>query len=210
MKASGITLIVTAFLFSVIVSLPSLISPYRAKAAEGPDYLIKASLDELDLLEHQRNAENGRIKLAMKRNKRERERAMYLEAKRIPEATILVTPEGISVIFPRKLIVREATLNFTPSAYKYLGHIVRLLRKFPEYNVQILVHTDSIGKETCNLNYSQKIADHLKTHLIKTYKIPEESIVAARGMGSSEPLAETPQSPKNRRIEFLILSYLNI
>lgn len=97
----------------------------------------------------------------------------------------------------------KAELN--QEAKVYLDELYTLLKNNPEYQLEVIGHTDNVGKHLVNYRLSstraQAVAQYLKQIGL------EESRVKFIGRGDTEPLApnDTEENKaKNRRVEFII------
>ena len=92
--------------------------------------------------------------------------------------------------------------NITFSSYQYLDPIVREMQEYPEIEIEIRGHTDSVGKYESNMRLSNKRAESVKMYIIK--KGIESRRVRSVGFGPSSPVADNRTAAgrsKNRRIE---------
>jgi type IX secretion system PorP/SprF family membrane protein len=97
----------------------------------------------------------------------------------------------------------KAELN--QEAKNYIEELYTLLKNNPDYQVEIIGHTDNVGKHLVNYRLSatraQAVAQYLKQIGL------EESRVNFVGRGDTEPVApnDTEENKaKNRRVEFII------
>lgn len=82
-----------------------------------------------------------------------------------------------------------------------LDEVVTILNEHPELKMNIEGHTDNIGKETYNLQLSQRRADAVKDYFIS--KGISTDRLQAKGFGSAQPVGDnkTPQGKaQNRRV----------
>ena len=87
-----------------------------------------------------------------------------------------------------------------------LDRLVSLLNEYPERNLLIEGHTDSIGADTANMALSQRRADAVDNALVVAGV--DRARVTARGLSEAYPVAsnETPAGrQQNRRVEIYIL-----
>lgn len=88
-----------------------------------------------------------------------------------------------------------------------LEGVLETLSAFPEYHVELIGHTDNVGKSHYNQRLSEKRAETLKKILVLT-GLPEERIVVS-GRGDSQPLVpnDTEEGRRiNRRVDIIIKS----
>ncbi|MDV7105846.1 OmpA family protein [Vibrio sp. TH_r3] len=88
---------------------------------------------------------------------------------------------------------------------QYFDWLVSVMKKYPQANVSIIGHTDSVGSEEYNQVLSEKragvVADYLYSQGI------EESRVTVSGMGEAEPKASNDTAEgrmENRRVEVIV------
>ncbi len=93
--------------------------------------------------------------------------------------------------------------NLLASSYAVLDEVVALMQRYPEYQLTISGHTDSIGDDKMNQALSEKRAKACYDYLTK------KGVPAARmshaGYGESKPVADNRYESgrkQNRRVEF--------
>ena len=95
----------------------------------------------------------------------------------------------------------RATLK--ASSFATLDQVVTLMKKYPDYNLSINGHTDSIGSSKTNQLLSERRAKSCYDYLIR--KGISSSRVNYVGYGESQPIADNrfkDGREKNRRVEF--------
>lgn len=100
----------------------------------------------------------------------------------------------------------EATL--IDSSFYELDRLAFFLEFKPEVRINIIGHTDDIGKENENLKLSEKRAESVRNYLVQ--KGLEEIRISYEGKGESEPKTgnDTAQGRQiNRRVEFKIVQF---
>jgi len=83
--------------------------------------------------------------------------------------------------------------------------LVTFLQKYPERQVMIEGHTDSLGSESYNLELSQRRADAVRDFLIQN--AVKSSQITTRGYGKTSPVASNDTAAgrqQNRRVEIII------
>ncbi|GAB4404577.1 MAG: hypothetical protein OHK0053_30150 [Microscillaceae bacterium] len=95
--------------------------------------------------------------------------------------------------------------SLLPSSLPQLQSLWKLLHQYPQAEILVLGHTDSIGTEEKNLDLSQRRANRVRDWLIQRQIAPER--VKARGLGESRPIDDNGTASgrqRNRRVEFII------
>jgi outer membrane protein OmpA-like peptidoglycan-associated protein len=130
---------------------------------------------------------------------------MQLE-KEIAELKAKQTDRGI-VLTLGDILFETGKADLMPGAMFTIDKLVEFLNKYPNRNVIIEGHTDSIGSETYNLGLSQRRADAVRTALLS--KGISTQRIATKGYGKKYPVASnsTPAGrQQNRRVEIIILN----
>ncbi|MCB9247129.1 MAG: OmpA family protein [Ignavibacteriales bacterium] len=101
--------------------------------------------------------------------------------------------------------------ELTPESELTLDHVVNVLKKYPDANVEIEGHTDNMGDEKYNQLLSENRAKSVKNYLVS------KGITASRlttiGYGEAKPIEDNTTEygrAVNRRIEFKITNESNI
>ncbi len=90
-----------------------------------------------------------------------------------------------------------------PESIVILDEIAALMKKYPEYNLSISGHTDSVGSAAANQKLSEGRAKACYDYLIK--KGIDRSRMSYAGYGETQPIADNMTKEgraKNRRVEF--------
>ncbi|HKX29981.1 MAG TPA: OmpA family protein, partial [Blastocatellia bacterium] len=86
-----------------------------------------------------------------------------------------------------------------------------ILLAYPgNYRMEIEGHTDAVGSDEYNLKLSQARAETVRNFLAQA-GVPADRIVATRGLGKSQPVADNSTAAGrqvNRRVE-LVISEVN-
>ncbi len=99
----------------------------------------------------------------------------------------------------------QKTFKPDPQLVNYALELKNYLNKYPDKKIQIVGHTDDIGKEEANLWYGQERANNVKKYLI-SQGIEKDKIIAS-SKGESNPIASNDTEEnraKNRRIEITV------
>ena len=97
-----------------------------------------------------------------------------------------------------------------PSFYSSLNKIADIMNRYPQTQIVVAGHTDSVGSEQYNLELSLRranaVADYLITHGVARSRMSTE------GRGELEPVADnaTPEGrSQNRRVEIFVVPNQN-
>src|SRR3989339_656979 len=93
--------------------------------------------------------------------------------------------------------------DITPESAIILEQSLKTMNIYPEIEVEIGGHTDTVGKKSSNVKLSQKRADSVKDWLVS--KGVDSKRITTKGYGPDQPIVpnDTPENKrKNRRIEF--------
>jgi outer membrane protein OmpA-like peptidoglycan-associated protein len=126
--------------------------------------------------------------------------------KELSELKAQQTERGI-VLTIGDVLFATGKADLSPDANKSVDKLAEFLKKYPNRDVLIEGHTDSVGKDDYNLVLSRKRADSVK------YQLMEDGIEADRittvGYGKNFPLASNDTKAgkaQNRRVEVIILN----
>lgn len=127
------------------------------------------------------------------------------------------TPKGSRVDgdgcpFDKVIELKGVTFEFNktrlrPDAQTILDWAVGILKKYPDMNVEIAGHTDSIGSDSYNQKLSEGRAQSVKQYFVD-HGVPETQLTA-KGYGESQPKADNKTAEGrelNRRVELRILN----
>ena len=125
----------------------------------------------------------------------------------IPGATIQRVGEGIAVTFASGILYDFNSDQIRAEAGNNLRNLASSLSKFPNTDVLIVGHTDSVGTADYNMGLSQRRANAAQAYLAG------QGVSAARlratGRGESEPIAPNSTDAGrqlNRRVEIAIVA----
>lgn len=93
-------------------------------------------------------------------------------------------------------------------AKQFLDELYSLMQKNPEYSLEVIGHTDNVGKPIVNYKLSAGRAQAVADYLIQKGLSKER--IKSRGMGDTQPIAENDSDEsraRNRRVQFII--YIN-
>ncbi len=119
-----------------------------------------------------------------------------------------VAPTARQAILSAKTVVLQG-VNFDyksdqlkPTADEKLRPVVEFAQKYPDANLEVIGHTDSIASDAYNLDLSNRRAATVKNWLVSN-GISDDRITT-KGMGESQPIADNATEEgraENRRVE---------
>ncbi len=118
----------------------------------------------------------------------------------------LVEIKGEKIEILQKVMFATARSRIRHASYKLLNNVADVLKAHPEIKkVQVIGHTDSVGKPESNMKLSQDRANSVVKYLVK------KGVAADRlepiGKGDTEPIGDNATKAgqeQNRRVEFKI------
>lgn len=123
----------------------------------------------------------------------------------IPGATVERVGEGIQVTFASGLLYDFDSDDVKPTARSNLRTLAQSLDKYPDSELLILGHTDSVGTTEYNKDLSVRRADAAAEYLVG--QGVSRSRLATGGLGEEEPVASNEAAEgrgRNRRVEVAI------
>lgn len=111
------------------------------------------------------------------------------------------TPEPVSFL----LYFQTGSSTPDKASMDLLPEIVRVIKRWPEPQVSIIGHTDTVGNEDINNRLSLKRAETVRNLLIDAGISIE--VIKIRAHGKNDPLVPTGPNvsePRNRRVEILV------
>ncbi|MEM7339097.1 MAG: OmpA family protein [Actinomycetota bacterium] len=113
-----------------------------------------------------------------------------------PSGRMFITGDVLFEISSDQLVAVEGTV---------IEDLITFFLSRPDWQILVVGHTDATGDESFNVDLSQRRAEAVRAALIDGGVAAES--VAARGSGSSEPIADNSTAEgraENRRIEFTV------
>jgi outer membrane protein OmpA-like peptidoglycan-associated protein len=113
--------------------------------------------------------------------------------------------EGLVVTFESGILFDFDSAELRPEARRNLEALARSLQNYPNTDVVIIGHTDSIGSEAYNQRLSERRAQAAANYLISLGVAPNR--IRTMGRGETDPVADngTPEGrQRNRRVEVVI------
>lgn len=123
----------------------------------------------------------------------------------IPGATVERVGEGIQVTFASGLLFDFDSDVIKPTAAENLRNLATSLDKYPNTDLLIVGHTDSVGTDAYNQDLSERRARSTAIYLAGQGVAPER--LKTSGRGELDPVASNATAQgreKNRRVEVAI------
>jgi len=105
----------------------------------------------------------------------------------------------------QRVVFKAGRAEIDESSFPMLAMVASIARAC-DTSLEIAAHTDSVGDATVNLKLSQRRAEAVSRHLVKSGVSPER--IKATGYGETQPIADNDTESgrrANRRIEFRVL-----
>lgn len=133
------------------------------------------------------------------------ENELIKAAEKISNVQIKTINQGVLIRFSGDIFTSgSSTLN--RNCYPRLKVLADVLKQYPEYDISLEGHTDSIGEADVNLKLSNSRAYNFFKHLVDKHGISEKRLNPV-GYGESKPIASNRTRrgrEKNRRIDVII------
>lgn len=123
----------------------------------------------------------------------------------VPGAKVERVGEGIVVDFEEKILFGYDQAVVNTSAEDNLDKLVKVLKEYPDTNIEVQGHTDSKGSENYNQGLSERRAGAVSTYLRN--RGVTSSRISTKGYGETAPVADNGTEDgraQNRRVTFLI------
>lgn len=206
---------------SEIASLTASISQKGGEASELSKKIAALSGDLDSLRKNKENlvAENTKLKadiesmkgqttkdisqLQAKLASAEKDRALLEEISKTV-AVSKSSPEGFSMIIPRRLLIKPTPKGgaLAPNSDIILGSAAKIMKDFPEYKVSVKVFGFGAPAKQEDAKGTGLMAKIIRDYFVDKAKIPPESI-EAKGVGTSKPLFSKELAEMNKRVEIL-------
>lgn len=101
---------------------------------------------------------------------------------------------------------KSGSAEISPQNFLLLARVQKAIRDFPDAPVEVGGHTDSAGNDDYNQVLSERRAQAVRDHLLKSMNLPEGQITAV-GYGETKPVANNATEEgraKNRRIDIVM------
>lgn len=127
------------------------------------------------------------------------------ELESIPGAEVQRRDDSLLVNFSDAILFDTGKSTLMPGAYDRLRSLATTLNNYPQSQIIVKGHTDSVGAESFNQRLSEERSDRVRNFLISEGVTPAR--VTAIGFGESLPLVSNDTSAgrsQNRRVEIEI------
>jgi outer membrane protein OmpA-like peptidoglycan-associated protein len=115
---------------------------------------------------------------------------------------------GLMTTVPGEFLFAVGADEVQGGAYDTLAKVAELIGMYPNRQVLIIGHSDTMGDAEQNRQLSERRAEVVKQILIENYELAADRL-STEGLGEARPIASnaTPQGRRaNRRVEVLILN----
>ena len=127
--------------------------------------------------------------------------------KAIPNAEVIREGEGIIVKFDSGILFDFDKFALKDAAKTNVQSLAASLNQYPNTNIKVIGHTDSIGSNSYNKKLSERRAASVKAYAV-SQGVPT-SRLETTGKGSMEPIASNTTDAgraENRRVEIVIVA----
>lgn len=121
---------------------------------------------------------------------------------------ILLTTDADVILRMKKLNFRSGSAVIPPEAYELLDNALQSIALFPDRQIRVEGHTDSVGSDTFNQTLSERRAQAVKEYLAERID-DKNATINAVGYGASKPIANNKTAEgrtQNRRIDIVLLA----
>lgn len=149
--------------------------------------------------------EREEARLASRTEEADRGRRNEAELQRQIDALQAEATERGIVLTLGDVLFTSGSAELQPGGYDNLDRLVNFLNEYPDRDVLIEGHTDSVGSAELNERLSQQRADSVRDYL--TRRGIDSRRLSARGMGEARPVATNDTAAgrqQNRRVEIII------
>jgi outer membrane protein OmpA-like peptidoglycan-associated protein len=119
----------------------------------------------------------------------------------IPDANVEIEGDSVVVSFAGEVMFDSGSRNLSPGALARLDSVAATINRYPDADLIVKGHTDSLGPEDANMRLSEDRAVMVKNQLVQ--KGVTANRVTTLGFGESQPLVTnaTPEGrAQNRRV----------
>ena len=127
----------------------------------------------------------------------------------IPGAQVERVDDGIVVTFDENsgVYFDTAKYNINPASQQTLDKLASVLREYPDTDVLVVGHTDSVGAEEMNMNLSKNRAQAVTNYFVQVKGL-SPSRFTTNWFGETAPIADNSTAAgraKNRRVNLAIV-----
>ncbi len=123
------------------------------------------------------------------------------QVERVDDAIVLTFEDGSGIYFDTN------KFNINSASRTTLDKLTVILKEYPDTNILVVGHTDSVGSEEYNMELSKNRAYSVTNFLINNEGLPS-SRLSTNWFGEQQPLHDnetTAGRAKNRRVNIVIL-----
>ena len=163
---------------------------------ERDQVLLDARTHEAQRAQHEAAGAKQQAQVATTQAQQLQQELAALQAKQTDRGLVLTLGD---------VLFETGQADLRAGALRNLYPLVTFLQKYPERQVMIEGHTDSVGSESSNLELSQRRADAVRAFLLQNGA--KASQITTRGYGKTSPVASNDTAAgrqQNRRVEIII------
>jgi len=119
-------------------------------------------------------------------------------------------PGGKKILVTMRINFDFDKANIRPDEYATMQQVGEILNTYPEAEVHLSGHTDSVGTDHYNIHLSQRRVDSVMTYLSKRGNVSYNRFYMPVGYGESRPIESNATEEgrfRNRRVEFLLFTF---
>lgn len=164
-----------------------------AKALEA-----KQAQEQAELVQQQLAAEQAKLAAEQAKIQQLQDQLSELQGQQTERGLVLTLGD---------VLFGTGKAQLAAAAMRNIDTVASFLNKNPERNVLVEGHTDDRGKESYNLDLSQRRAESVRYALID--RGVDSRRILARGLGENQPIADNSTATgrqQNRRVEITILN----
>lgn len=132
-----------------------------------------------------------------------------LSVKPVTGHGVVIEPADMEILRKAVSFVRfePISANILESSHESLNEIAMLLDKYPEYNLQVIAHTDNTGSAEASLALSVRRSVAVRSYLVS--QGARMARISINGKGAAEPVASNTDEvgrSLNQRVEFMLFN----
>ena len=189
-----------------IAEVQARVASNEKRLAEMEQNMTAQQRNELARLRGQMQTQSQQLAASEAARQEAERRAEQAAADLARIATVKQEPRGMVITLSGQVLFASGKSELLPSAQAKLTEVARALtQQGKESSIVVEGHTDSQGKESFNLDLSQRRAQAVRDYLV-SHGVPGDRITA-QGLGFKQPVADNKTAEgraNNRRVEIVV------